>query len=93
MNEKVIDMSMLSDWEAASIADGWRKFNENTKIPRYFGYVDKTDLKAMNKAFKYVDTKSWVSGVVVGAGLVLGYGYYKLRKKKTKEENVPKEES
>ena len=93
MNEKVIDMSMLSDESAARIANGWKLFNENTKIPRYFGYVDKTELKAMNRAFNYVDTRSWVSGAIIGAGLVLGYGYHQLRKKKAKEKNVEKEES
>lgn len=85
MNEKILDMSVLSQADYEKIKTGWEKFNNNN-CARYFGYIDKKDLKNLCRTFNYVDTRSWVAGllfvpVVIGSAYV-GHKIHKFNKNK-----------
>ena len=87
---KTLDLTGMSDYEIATIKQGYEYFI-NGKDFRYFGAIlNKKDLKRVNRAFNYTDTRSWISGAIVGAAAVGFYEVYKRSKKKkaeVKEEN------
>ena len=82
---KTLDLTGMSDYEIATIKQGYKYFM-NGKDIRYFGAIlNKKDLKRVNRTFNYVDTRSWISGAIVGAAAVSFYEVYK-RAKKNKDE-------
>lgn len=85
MNEnKTLDLSMLSDTEAAAVKNGFDLFlkGENTKA-RYFGYVDKTDMKRFAKIFGYIDKRSLILGAVAATvGCICGVIINEVKKRK-----------
>ena len=82
---KTLDLTGMSDYEIATIKQGYTYFM-NGKDIRYFGAIlNKKDLKRVNRTFNYVDTRSWISGAIVGAAAVSFYEVYK-RAKKNKDE-------
>lgn len=87
MNEKVIDLSKIDEAAAERIMEGWKALETNTHCDRYFGYVDKATLKYLVKKFGYFDVKTFVGGGIVGAGLVLAYGFYKMYIQQKQSEN------
>lgn len=88
---KMLDCSKLNTTEVEAIKRGLKKFvDENTHKARYFGYVDKADLKVMNRVFHYTDTRSFLKGSAITAG-VLWVG--SKIKKKLKENKPEQEES
>lgn len=87
MNEKVIDLTAIDEAAAERIMKGWKAMETNTHCARYFGYVDKEQLKVLIKKFGYFDTKAFIGGGLVGAGLVLAYGFYKMRIQEKQSEN------
>ena len=84
---KTLDLTGMSDYEIATIKQGYKHFM-NGKDIRYFGAIlNKKDLKRVNRTFNYVDTRSWISGAIVGAAAVSFYEVYKRAKKnKVKED-------
>lgn len=87
---KTLDLTGMSDYEIATIKHGYERFM-NGKGFRYFGAIlNKKDLKSVNRVFNYTDTRSWISGAIVGAAAVGFYEVYKRSKKnkaEVKEEN------
>ena len=82
---KTLDLTGMSDYEIATIKQGYKYFM-NGKDIRYFGAIlNKKDLKRVNRTFNYVDTRSWINGAIVGAAAVGFYEVYK-RSKKNKDE-------
>ena len=82
---KTLDLTGMSDYEIATIKQVYKYFM-NGKDIRYFGAIlNKKDLKRVNRTFNYVDTRSWISGAIVGAAAVGFYEVYK-RSKKNKDE-------
>lgn len=77
MNEKILDLSALSQADYERVLAGWEDFNKNTKVARYFGYVDKKNLKHVCKFMNYVDARSWIGGLLfvpaVVGGAYVGY--------------------
>ena len=73
MNEKILDMSVLSQLDYEKVKSGWDKFNTNT-CARYFGYIDKKDMKNLCRTMNYVDGRSFVSGMLF-IPVVLGCAY------------------
>lgn len=71
-----LDLTKLPEGEFEPIMRGFKKFcDKDNDVTKYFGYVDKTDLKVLNRAFKYTDGLSFAKGAVAGlgiAGLVTG---------------------
>lgn len=90
MNERILDMSALSQADYERIKTGWEQFNKND-CARYFGYVDKKDLKKLCRVFNYVDTRSWVSGLLfvpaVIGGAYVGYKISEFVDNRRKENN------
>ena len=84
---KTLDLTGMSDYEIATIKQGYKYFM-NGKDIRYFGAIlNKKDLKRVNRTFNYVDTRSWISGAIIGAAAVGFYEVYKRAKKnKVKED-------
>lgn len=76
MKERFLDMSVLSLEEFNKIKGGYDLFISNTKKLRYFGYVDKKSLKHLNKAFGYVNPKTFLQGCAFGAGAIIVCGLY-----------------
>jgi len=95
MSDKIIDCSSFSDREFENIQRGFKHFMERTHLARYFGYVDKKELKNLNRAFNYTDKRSFVKGGIVAAGVIWAGTKIKkhLDEKKAAEETVPEEES
>ena len=60
MNEKILDLSTLPDSAVIAIKEGFKMFTENTDRQRYFGYVDKRDLRDMCKRYEYTDVASFM---------------------------------
>ena len=87
MNEKVIDLSMIPEDKAELVLSGWKKFNENTSCARYFGYVDKHELKKLVGKFHYFDGRAFIGGGLVATGIILGWGFYQMHVQKKSEEN------
>lgn len=87
---KTLDLTGMSDYEIATIKQAYKNY-VNGKDFRYFGAIlNKKDLKYINRAFDYTDTRSWINGAIVGAAAVGLYEAYKRTKKKkaeVKEEN------
>ena len=90
MNERILDLSTLSQMDYEKIKVGYEKFNNNTCV-RYFGYIDKKDMKNLCRAMNYVDARSWISGLlfvpaVLGSACV-GHKIAKFIEDKRKENN------
>ena len=90
MSEKILDMSALSQADYDRIKTGWEQFNNND-CARYFGYIDKKDLKKLCRMFNYVDTYSWIGGLlfvpVVLGGAYAGYKISTFIENKRQENN------
>lgn len=83
-NNKVLDLSVLSDVDFAKVKSGWDKHMSST-VSTYFGQVDKTSLKYLNRAFNYVDGSSFVKGGLFVTGVY--FAGKLIHKYCTKEEN------
>ena len=60
---KTLDLTGMSDYEIATIKQGYEHFM-NGKDFRYFGAIlNKKDLKRVNRAFNYTDTRSWIKKI------------------------------
>ena len=92
MSEKILDLSALSQADYELVKTGWESFNNNTKVARYFGYVDKKELKKMCRFMNYVDTRSWIGGLLfvptVLGGAYVGYKISEFIENKRNENNV-----
>lgn len=54
VHERVLDLSTLSEEDYLKILKGWNDFaNPSNSRVRYFGYVDKTEIKKLAKVFGY----------------------------------------
>ena len=80
---RFLDMSQLSAEDFTKIQSGYNDFL-NKRCNKYFGYVYNDTLKTLTRLFNYVDTRSWVSGAIIGGLSVAGYMYVK---NKNKEQN------
>ena len=87
MKEQILDFSMAPPEEFINIKRGYDLFLTNTKRERYFGYVDKKELKYICKHFGYVNPKTFLQGCVFGAGALLIYQMYV----SSKEDKLEKE--
>ena len=81
--KRFLDCSELSMQEFTKVQAGYNDFLNN-RYGKYFGYVDKKILKDLNRAFDYVDGRSWISGALIGGLSVAAYGG---DKNQTKEHN------
>lgn len=84
-NMKKLYVSLADD---AHIVSGFTKFVNNTDRLRYFGYVDKRDLKKLCKTFRYTDARSFVKGGIVTAAAIGLYNLYKKSKETKPVEEV-----
>ena len=96
MSDKILDCSKLSEAGFDAIKNGYDKFVKPSSRLRYFGYVDKRDMKDLCRNFRYTDKRSFVKGGVAVAGLYwLGKKvkkYLDSTKTEPVEETVPNEE-
>lgn len=84
MDEKVLDLTMLSDVDADRIKSGFYQFQN--KSVGYFGAVlSKKEVEALNRLFGYVDKRSWIAGALFGIGSTYLYLKCKEHKKSTNE--------
>ena len=65
----------------------YETFLNATDRMRYFGYVDKKELKKLCRKFNYTDTRSFIKGGITVAALIGLYNLY-LKSKETKPEEV-----
>ena len=86
---RFLDMSQLSAEDFTKIQSGYNDFL-NKRCNSYFGYVNKDTLKTLNRLFNYVDTRSWVSGAIIGSLSVAGYMYVKNKNKEQNEKQSNK---
>lgn len=84
-NMKNLYVSLAED---AHIVSGFTKFVNNTDRARYFGYVDKKELKQLCRYLKYTDTRSFVKGGIVTAAAIGLYNLYRKSKETKPEEKV-----
>lgn len=91
---KMLDCSKLNTTEVEAVRRGLTKFMESTKA-RYFGYVDKRELKNLNRLFNYTDKRSFLKGsaITVGAFWVGSKIKKKFKENKAEECSEETEES
>ena len=83
--KQVLDLTNFSEEDFTKIKRGLDLFNTNN-CSRYFGYVDKTELKTLNKSFGVVTLSDVVvGGLVVAGGILVVQGVRKIFKKQTCE--------
>lgn len=87
-SKRFLDCSELSMEQFTKIQNGYNCFLNDTNKARYFGYVDKTELKTLNRLFGYCDRRSWFSGFVIGAGVIVLCNSYKKTKEETSKETT-----
>ena len=80
MDENMKKISEMLANDAVSVKAYETFLNAGDRL-RYFGYVDKRELKKLCKAFHYTDARSFVKGGIATAVLIGLYNLYK----KTKE--------
>ena len=91
-SKRFLDCSELSMEQFTKIQNGYNDFLNSTNKARYFGYVDKTELKILNRVFGYVDGRSWMSGLLIGVGTtIFCYNYKKLKENERKRKVEPVE--
>ena len=84
MNEelkKVADM-LAAD---ATTAQAYKKFLESSAKVKYFGYVDKKNLKDICRYFNYTDKKSFAKGGITAAVIIGAINF--IRKSHEETEN------
>lgn len=86
--KKLLDLSILTEEQFAKVKRGWDAHNLSTKLS-YFGQIDKNSLKEINRAFNYLDMRSFKKGVfvTVAAGMAVN-AIKKRNKKKDQPEQV-----
>ena len=90
MMKRFLDCSELSMQEFTKVQAGYNDFLNN-RCDKYFGYVDKKTLKYLNRAFDYVDGRSWISGTLIGGLSVAAYVWYKNQIKEHNEKTSEEE--
>lgn len=55
----------------------YKHFLESTARKRYFGYVDKDELKRLCKEFNYTDTRSFIKGGIAAAIVIWLFKEYR----------------
>lgn len=86
MDENMKRVSEMLANDAISVG-AYEKFLNATDRLRYFGYVDKKELKKLCRRFNYTDTRSFIKGGIAAAALIGLYNLY-LKSKETKPEEV-----
>ena len=87
MNENMKKVSEMLANDAV-IVKAYETFLNAGDRPRYFGYVDKQDLKKLCKAFHYTDTRSFVKGGIAAAAIIGLYNLYRKTKETKPAEEV-----
>lgn len=86
--KKLLDLTVLTEEQFARVKRGWDLHNMSSKLS-YFGQIGKNDLKDINRAFNYLDVRSFKKGVAVTlAGVVVVNAIKKHNKKKNQPEEV-----
>ena len=95
MSDKILDCSGFNEQEFECVKRGLSSMFSNTNKRRYFGYVDKKELKKLNRLFHYTDKCSFVKGGIVVAGVIWAGSKVKkhIDEHKAVEESVQEEES
>ncbi len=93
MDNFTLDLTKMGGDEAGmkAVAQGFELFCDNGKhVDRYFGYVDKTHLKHLCRAFNYTDRRSFVKGGLVTAGVIGAIVFVdkKVKERREKKANV-----
>lgn len=88
MDEEMKGVStMLAENEI--LVKAYKTFLDATDRVRYYGYVDKKELKKLCRKFNYTDTRSFVKGGITAAVVIGAIKLYRNRKdKKLAEEKV-----
>lgn len=69
--------------------NAYKKFLEGGGRLRYYGYVDKRELKSLCRNFNYTDTRSFIKGGIAASVIILAINYIrKINETKSTEENV-----
>lgn len=87
MDENMKKVSEMLANDAVSVK-AYETFLSATDRLRYFGYVDKRELKKLCKAFNYTDTRSFIKGGIVTAAAIGLYNLYKKSKETKPVEEV-----
>jgi hypothetical protein len=90
MNEELRDVVAKLAADETSVY-AYKKFLESTDRLRYFGYVDKRNLKVLCRNFNYTDTRSFVKGGITAAVIIGTISLIRKSKEETEErteENV-----
>lgn len=88
-NKRILDLTnVCNDAEFAAIKRGFDAAMANTDRRRYFGYVDKHELKTICKWCGYVDKAAmWKGAVVAWLGMAGGMVVIKLLENRRKKPN------
>ena len=86
--KKLLDLSILTEEQFAIVKRGWDIHNTSSKLS-HFGQIDKNSLKEINKAFNYLDMRSFKKGALFTAAAFATVGLIrKNNKKKDQPEQV-----
>lgn len=92
--EKILDCSSMSDFQFTSVKQGFDAMVNNVHKHRYFGYVDKVNLKDILRTLHYTDKRSFVKGGLFVTGVIIaGKAAKHLIEKKLAEKEKEEEES
>lgn len=69
MEEEMTRITTMLTNDVVSV-NAYKKFLEATDRLRYFGYVDKKELKRLCRTFNYTDTISFVKGGITAAVII-----------------------
>lgn len=92
MGEEMKAISTMLANDEVSV-NAYRTFLTATDRLRYFGYVDKKELKKLCRRFNYTDTRSFIKGGIVTAAIIgIIYAIRKSKETKENEEIIEAEE-
>lgn len=84
MDEKLKTISTMLANDEISVK-AYETFLTATDRLRYFGYVDKHELKRLCRAFNYTDTRSFIKGGIAAAAIIGLINLARKSKEKTKD--------